>query len=172
MAFEFEHKYRFHEKRYTEFNRIFSRKYRWVRLTAVLFSGIVFLFWKYTLVIGVILIVLFAFGLLVPSITGFGARHTYRRTPFLRELLTYGISDRALWLIGPDLEVRVGWSSVHVWDERDGWLRLSPYGAPALWFPIRKLKDAGVYDQIMELCARHAVRFNSPEARGKRPVQT
>jgi hypothetical protein len=81
--------------------------------------------------------------------------------------MTYGVSERALWINGPRLNTEVTWENVVVWDERAGWLRISANHTPNAWFPIEKLREAGVYDNVMKLCKKYAVKYDSREASEK-----
>ncbi len=168
MNFEFEHTHKWTEKQYVELNGVFSKRTQWLRLILVGMLGVLCLFWSYTLLLGICILVLMALVLSSPHVVAGTTAYGYRTCPFLREKLTYGVNNERLWLNGSLIEVRVPWESVHVWDERDGWLRVSPIGSPALWFPVSKLKDAGIYDQIIELCKKNGVRFNSRAHRSRR----
>lgn len=166
--FEFEHTHKWTEEQYVDLNRIFSKRTQWIVLIVAGMFGIFCLFWSYILFLGIFTLALVAIMLFMPHIVAGGSAYGYRTCPFLREKLTYGVSNQRLWLYGSMIEVRVPWASVHVWDEREGWLRISPIGSPALWFPVSKLKDAGIYDRTIELCQRYGVRFNSRAERTRR----
>jgi hypothetical protein len=166
--FRFEHSFRFTEKRYVELWGVFRKKTRPLRVALVGAAGVACLFSPYTVVAGIVILAFSALMLFLPSrMTGTMA-HAYRNSPYLHDTLTYGVNDRCLWLAGPLIEARVPWRAAHIWDERDGWLRISATGVPNFWFPVAKLKDAGVYEPVMALCRLHAVRFNSPEAKAGR----
>ena len=169
MSFEFEHRFRFSEEDYVRLNRIFSRKSRWLRVLVFSVLGISCLFWTYTLLLGVAILSLMPLLAFLPWIVAGTSAHAYRRSALLREELTYGLSESKLWLKGAQIDLRVPWRLVDVWDEREGWLRLSPAGVPSLWFPVSELKAAGVYEQVIQLCERHSLRFNSKEAKWGRP---
>lgn len=131
-------------------------------------AGVACLFSPYTLLVGIVLLALSVFGTFLLPLIPRSAAHAYRNTPYLHDALTYGVDDRGPWLAGPLLEARVPWAAAYLWDARDGWLRISAHGAPHFWFPVAALKEVGVHEPVMALCKRHAVRFNSPEARAGR----
>ena len=140
LRFEFEHTHKWTKEQYVELNSIFSKRTLWFVLIVFGLFGIVCLFWSYTLLLGICTLLLVAFMLFMPHMIAGVSAHGYRTCPFLREELTYGVSNRELWLHGSYIAVRVPWKSVRVWDEREGWLRISPIGLPPLWFPVSKLK--------------------------------
>ena len=173
IPFEFEHTHKWTKEQYVDVNRIFLKRNRWLRITVFGVFGIVCLFWAYTLILGICVLVLMALALLMPHIVAGGTAHGFRTCLYLHEALTYGVSNEKLWLNGSLIEVKVSWESVDVWDERDDWLRVSPRGSPNLWFPVSKLKDAGIFERTIELCEKHGVRFNSRAARSRhlsRPI--
>lgn len=163
-TFRFEHAFRFTEERYVELFGMFRKRTRPLRIAVFGAAGVACLFSPYTLFAGILLLVLAIFGTVLVRLIPKSAAHVYRNTPYIRDTLTYGVDDRGLWVTGPLIETRVRWEAAEIWDERDGWLRISATGAPWFWFPVAKLKDAGVYEPVMELCRLHAVRFNSPGA--------
>lgn len=164
MPFTFEHDFRFTEKRYVELFGVFRKKTKPLRIALVGALGVACLFSPYTLVVGIVILAVSALMLFLASRIPGSAAYAFRDSPYLHDTLTYGVDDRNLWLAGPLIEARVPWEAADVWDERGGWLRISATGVPRFWFPVAKLKDAGVYERVMELCRLHAVRFNSPGA--------
>ena len=173
LPFEFEHTHKWTKEQYVNVNRIFSKRFWWLRITVFGVFGIVCLFWAYTLILGILVLVLLPIVMLMPQIIAGGSAYGFRTCAFLQEALTYGVSSKGLWLNGSLIQVRVPWESVDVWDERDGWLRVAPIGSPNLWFPVSKLKDAGIFERTIELCEKHGVRFNSRAARSShlsRPI--
>jgi len=166
--FTFEHSFRFTEERFVELCGVFRKKTRPLRVAAAGAAGLACLFSPYTLVAGILLLGLAVFGTFLLRWIPKSAVHGYRNTPYLQDELTYGIDDRGLWLAGPPIEARVPWKAARVWDRREGWLRISAPGAPWFWFPVAALKEAGLYNRVMERGKQHAVRFNSGETKGNR----
>lgn len=168
MHFEFTHTHEWTEENYVDINRIFWKKKQWLKIFIYGVFGILCLFWTYTFLLGVFLILLFAIFAWAPYIFVFGSGVKFRECPFLQEAITYGVSNERLWLNNSLIEASVPWETVDVWDERDGWLLVAPTGLPELWFPISKLKDAGLYPKIIVLCKKNGVLFNSRAAKSKR----
>jgi len=167
-TFRFEHAFRFTEKRYVEVFGVFRKKTKPLRIALVGAAGVACLFSPYTLLLGIVLLAVSIFGGFIVPLIPRSAAHVYRNSPYLHDTLTYGVDDRGLWLAGPLIEVRVPWETARVWDERDGWLRISATGTPHFWFPVAALQEAGVYEPVMALCRRHAARFNARGARARR----
>ena len=135
-----------------------SRKMRWALIGAV---GVLFLFTRYTLLIGLFLLGLLVLGAFVPRIISFGSRSIFRRHLYLRDALTYGVSDQKLWVKGSRIDASVPWSMLVVWREIEGWLLLSPSGIPPLLLSLARLKEEGVYGRVRALAASHAPEFNT-----------
>ena len=55
----------------------------------------------------------------------------------------------------------MSWKLAKVWDEKLGWLRICADSFPNLWYPIDGLKEAGVYQSVIKLCKKNAVRYDS-----------
>ncbi len=159
-SFNYEHSFTFNEELFVNLNSIFMKKTRPIRLVVTFLLGVVCLLWSVTFLIGILIICI---GLLTSfSIKQLPATsaNSFDKNKYLHDELTYGINEKELWLKGKDISVVVGWVNVVVWDERDGWLRLSANGTPAFWFKIHELKKHNVYKQVIELCEKHAVKFN------------
>jgi hypothetical protein len=163
--FSFEHAFRFTEHLYVALNTTLKRENRPVRLLTVATVGIACLFWSYTLLLGVALLLLMGMAVFLPSLIPGTAANTFRKTAYLKDEMTYGVNEKGLWVKGPRLSAEFNWENVVVWDERAGWLKISASQTPSVWFPIDKLHEAGVYDNVMKLCKKYAVKFNSREAK-------
>lgn len=102
-----------------------------------------------------------------PRWMAWAARRSYRDAKYLNGPLTYGVSDDKVWFRGATLYAESSWNGVAVWEETDGILRLSAHGLPSLRFRIEELRAAGIYDSIRSLMLKHAIEFDSQEARRK-----
>jgi len=114
------------------------------------------------LILGIALLVAAVFSLFAPYLLPAGAAATYRESPHLHQELTYGVGDRELSVVGADLCCQCGWQNLKVWQERDGWLILSPNGMPQLFLSVRQLRDAGVYDDVLTLARQHGTKYGKP----------
>ena len=134
-----------------------SRKMRFALLGA---AGILLLFTRYTLLIGLSLLGLLVLTAFIPRIISFGSRSLFRKHLYLRDALTYGVSDQKLWVKGSKIDASVSWSMLVTWREIEGWLVLSPSGIPPVLLLLARLQEEGLYGRVMALAASNAPEFN------------
>ncbi len=164
-SFIFEHIHKFTEKEHVDLMRVFAKKTRLKRILIGLFIGIACLFWSYTLTVGLIIILIIVLiPVLVRTLPGTAANN-YKKIAVLRAENLYGANEKELWLRNSNATVKISWKLVSVWDEQEGWLRISSSTFPTFWFPIHELKKIGVYQNFINLCRANAVKFNSKEAK-------
>lgn len=96
--FKFEHSHKFTEQEYVDLMSLFAKKTRPFRLTIISVVGIACLFWSYTLIIGIILILI---AMLIPilrrALPG-TATNNYKKIPVLKAENLYGIDEKELWI--------------------------------------------------------------------------
>lgn len=138
-----------------------KRLSRIIRFGALAAVGVVFLFSPYTLLLGLILLALVGVSVFLPRIVPAGARSLFRQHKYLRDTLTYGVSDQKLWVKGVRLDASVSWSMLVVWREREGWLVLSPSGIPPIYLSLARLMEEGLYNRVMELANSNAKEFKT-----------
>jgi len=119
------------------------------------------LFWAYTFLLGIAVLLFLMITVFVPQILPAGAARTYRDTPYLKDELRFGADADELWVKGKHLNARCSWENLQVWDERDGWLILRPAGMPSLYLSTQQLIAEGAYDPILDQAKRHGRRFNA-----------
>jgi len=134
-----------------------SRKMRFALLGA---AGILLLFTRYTLLIGLSLLGLLVLTAFIPRIISFGSRSLFRKHLYLRDALTYGVSDQKLWVKGSKIDASVSWSMLVTWREIEGWLVLSPSGIPPVLLLLARLQEEGLYGRVRALAASNAPEFN------------
>ena len=159
--FSFEHTLQFTEDLYVRLNSLFLRKTRLARLLLVTVAGILCLFWPYTILLGIVLLFMTGLMIFLSGRIPNTVANNFRTMNYLHDELTYGVSENTLWIKSPRLSIDVKWELAAVWDEREGWLKISPHYTPNIWLPTDKLREAGIYDNIIELCKKHAVKFGS-----------
>ena len=137
--------------------RLSSRKMRLALLGA---AGILLLFTRYTLLIGLILLSLLVLTAFTPRIISFGSRSLFRKHLYLRDALTYGVSDQKLWVKGSKIDASVSWSMLVTWREIEGWLVLSSSGIPPVLLSLASLEEQGLYGRVRALAASYAPEFN------------
>lgn len=91
-----------------------------IRVGALAALGVLFLFSAYTLLLGLIVLGLVVVFVFIPKIVPFGARSTFRETKYLRDPLTYGVSDQKLWVRGARIDASALWSMLVTWREIEG----------------------------------------------------
>jgi hypothetical protein len=141
---------------------------RSLRLIAGGAVGIFFLFTTYTLVLGVILLGLVILALLLPGLIPLGARRSFHQHKYLRDAITYGVSDQRLWVKSARIEASVLWSMLITWRETEGWLVLSPSGIPPLVLSLARLREEGLYGRVKALAASNAPEYGT---RPNRPYE-
>ena len=158
-TFSFEHKYRFDEKTFVELNTLFKRESRNLRYAVCLLVAVVLFYSKYTISLGIGLLLLCSLRLFTPKLLKVGTQSTFNDIKFIKEELTYGVSEKQLWVYGQHLKVNLDWEYAKVWDERSGWLKISSDHCPVFWFKISDLKNKEIYQNVIELCEKYAVKF-------------
>ena len=138
---------------------------RWGRRVGLGVAGLALLAWPYTLLLGVAILALLTISIVMPRYFPFATAQEYRRSRYLQQPLTYGVSPQRLWVRGGTFAAEAGWDHLAVWQVKDKWLILSVSGLPRILLPLSDLHAAGVYDRVRELARKHAVEFDSPEAR-------
>jgi hypothetical protein len=136
-----------------------SKSTRWVRFCIICVAGLIMLFWSYTLVLGSLLLLLCVLKLISPQIVSKGLHHNFQRHKYLHQLLTYGISQERLWVRGATLDASTTWPLLVTWQIIRGWLVLTFSGIPQLFFPVCKLEDAGVFEQVLKLAKQYGTEF-------------
>jgi hypothetical protein len=130
-----------------------------VKRGMVLFVAIACLFWAYTFLLGICILVLFLIILFMPRLLPKGLRSMYHEHPFLHYKATYAVDEKGLHVTGKGIQAQCDWSLLSTWQIRGDWLILQPGGIPALYFSRAELKKAGVYDKVMELSKKHGKEF-------------
>lgn len=132
-----------------------------IRRAALAAVGVIFLLSPYTLLLGVLVLILNAVWLFAPRMIPAGARSSFQQHKYLRDALTCGVSEQRLWVKSARLDASAAWPLLVTWRERAGWLVLSPSGVPPVYLPIGRLKEEGLYERVKELAEQHAREFES-----------
>lgn len=134
---------------------------RLIRRGALTVAGVIFLFSPYTLLLGIVILILNAVSLFEPKILPAGAISTFHQHKYLRDALTCGVSEQRLWVKSARLDAGAAWSLLVTWRERGGWLVLSPSGVPPVYLSIDRLKEEGLYERVLELARENAKEFKT-----------
>jgi hypothetical protein len=136
-----------------------------LKVAAFLVAGVVCLLTPYTLLLGIGLLVLAVLALFTPLIIPGGARDRFRKTAYLQDALTYGVSEHKLWVKGSTIDASVPWSMLYTWREIEDWLVLSPNGIPPIYLSLARLRNEGLYGRVRALAASNAPEFNTSRPR-------
>ena len=140
---------------------VLAKRPKMIRLVGLVAVGVLFLFTKVTLLLGLLVLVLVVVIVFAPRLISVGARSTFRGHNYLRDALTYGLNDEKLWVKGARIDASTPWSALVTWRETEGWLVLSPSGIPPLYLSISRLKNEGLYGRVRALAASYAPEFNT-----------
>jgi hypothetical protein len=162
--FRFENTVTLTESQYLAVWGVLAKRPKMIRLVGVAVVGVLFLFTKVTLLLGLLVLSLVVVMVFAPRLLSFAARSTFRGHNYLRDALTYGVNDQKLWVKGALIDASTPWSALVTWRETDGWLVLSPSGIPPLYLSIGRLKNEGLYGRVRALAASNAPEFNSSPA--------
>ena len=133
-----------------------------IKLIIAASVGVLFLFTPYTLILGVVLLVLVMMAIFLPELTSLGARQTFHQQKYLREAITYGVSDQRLWVKSAHIEASASWSMLVTWREVEDWFVLSPSGIPPVLLSLARLKEEGLYGRVRALAASNAPKYGTP----------
>ncbi len=164
--FSYSHELAISYKAYTQIwnmklgKRKTSGSLRWaVKLGILLLLAIACLFWAYTFLLGICLLVLFLIALFFPRLLPKGLRSTYFTNPFLQNEMTYAVDNDGLYVKGADIQAQCAWSLLGTWQIRGDWLILQPQGIPTLYFSRAALRRGGIYETVMALCKEHGHEY-------------
>jgi hypothetical protein len=117
--------------------------------------GILLLFWPYSFGFGVCILLLTILFWRLPLLGERAMREQFYKHHHLRGSLTFGVSHRGMWLRGSNYASEADWDALGTCEERQGWLKLSPWGTMPVYLPVQELRAADVYDTVLKLAHRH-----------------
>jgi hypothetical protein len=136
------------------------------KLAAFIVFGLVLLLTPYTFLFGLIFLGLVVAVLLVPKrIIPWVTRRTFQQLKYLRDPLTYGVSEQKLWVKGSRVDVVVSWSMLVTWRETEDWFVLSPSGIPPVYLSLARLRAEGLYGRVRALAASNAPEYGTTSPR-------
>lgn len=137
------------------------RRSQLIRVIAVGAVGVLFLFTRYTVILGVILLALVIVRVFMPRLLSSGARSSFRQHTYLQDAITYGVTDRKLWLKSARIEASISWSMLSTWYEKEDWLVLSASGVPPILLSLARLREEGLYGRVRALAASNAPEYDT-----------
>ncbi len=101
------------------------------------------------------LLTLGSFGFFPPP----ALRKTYQGLRCFRDPISFSVDRTHLSLRSVHLEASVTWDLLVTWQIVGDWLVLNPSGIPHLYVPIERMKQLGIFDEIMTLAKQHGKEF-------------
>jgi len=168
--FKFENTVTITESEYVAIWSVWPKKpwFKYIRFAVTMAIGVLCLFSKYTLLIGLGLLGIGVVAVFVPKILPSSSRSIYRRHVYLKDPLTYGASQEKIWVRGVQMDASVQWPMLVVWREIEGWLVLSPSGIPPVYLSLARLREEGLYDRVSELAKRYGTEYGKGPRHGVR----
>jgi hypothetical protein len=111
-SFEFSQTRQLSEADYLAIHALSSSRWRFLKVLLLLVVGIVCLFWSYTLLLGVILLVFGVLSLAVPQVFRAGSASSFRAHSHLHQPLTFCVSDQGLSVSSSDLDLHSDWRNL------------------------------------------------------------
>jgi len=109
--------------------------------------GIVSLFWRYTIALGVSMLAMTAVLWLMRQ-RSLRARKRYGRLEEPPTKIRIRVTERGYSIQGDDFAAETSWNRVINGFECDGYLLVQAWRMPRLYLPLDEMRAAGVYDQI------------------------
>lgn len=113
----------------------------------------------YTIALGAAIAVFFIYlgllGFMKPPML----RKMYRDLHYPREPITYSLNRSELSLKSSAFQATISWNLQLTWQISGSWLILRPNNFPELYFPMDKLKQTGIYNQVMQMVKKHGREF-------------
>ncbi|MEM7633524.1 MAG: hypothetical protein AAF299_03120 [Pseudomonadota bacterium] len=159
--FEFTNALQFDQQQYVELNGATTGKWRPVLIASFALAGILMLFWSYTLMLGIMVLAVTCLSVFAPQFLPGSEAWQYRENPLNQQEVLYGVSDQGLSFKTEGAEAEIVWARKIHWEERGDLLRIWSVNFPLCWFYISELKQAGVYDQVMDKCRRYGKQLKS-----------
>ena len=150
--FSYSHSVKFTERQYVEIISLFARQSRYINSAIALAGGIVCLFSAYTVILGVIILVVLVLSLTMPNRIPGTLSKVYQNSRLLKDEVRYGVDNNGLELNCRLLDAKAPWEAVVVWKEQGDWLQIQSEGMPACWFKVSNLRAACVYDDVIKRC--------------------
>jgi ABC-type multidrug transport system fused ATPase/permease subunit len=163
--FSFEETMQLTKEDYLEIHSIFSNNSKIVRNIILLIFGILFLFSTYTIIIGILLILITVFITFMDRNFPRILKNNYEKQRYYHQPIKYGVSQDEIWAEFDKFRFTSSWENLAVWKLTDTWLRLSANGLPPVMFKKESLKKAGILEKVIMKAKQYAVEYNSQEAK-------
>jgi hypothetical protein len=117
--------------------------------------GILMLFWKYTVALGIAILLAVISMFIVerkvknPKWINDIKWRSRRQNRVFEEPIRYGFNDYGLLLTSEKVEVKVSWQYLNHYKFKGNWLRVTVYGIPDFFYNIEELKESNVYGSFI-----------------------
>jgi len=157
-AFEYSYTHQFTENEYIAISTSYTFSSRLLLPALVGAIGILLLFSAYTLILGIVCLAFVPLKLFLPKLAERGLHNDFMKRKIFRQPITYTLTDSELKIQSDGIDGRSSWSHLVSWREYAGWFILKVSGIGTLYFPIVNLKNAGIYDLVVQIAKKHAKR--------------
>ncbi|MEM9472895.1 MAG: hypothetical protein AAGA00_13135 [Pseudomonadota bacterium] len=159
--FDYTHELQFDEQQYVEAWLELIQIIWPIRLFVILITAGAMLFWSYTMIIGMVLLMSAAMAYWLPA--RFIPRHWaessgWNRNRFARQKTIYSADQDGYTVATKGMKIRINWEKTTDWKLTRNWLHINTRGFPSAWFRKLDLEQAGVYDDLMGTLHRKGVR--------------
>jgi hypothetical protein len=149
---------------YIESQSFLKKKVRSRAVLVIAAVGIAFLFWEYTFLIGIGLLLLFTVIVVAPGILHVGAGSQYSSSKYLQYTLTCAFTKSGISVKGENgLTASCSWNNHIQWVEDRDWITVSGAGMPGIYIPVDDLKRSGMYELLISYLERHGEKFRVPD---------
>lgn len=157
MDYQFESKVEIDNEKYSaELSNILFRKRSKrkpiLRLAPVLIIGIGMLFWKYTMSLGIVLLLFIAISFFMMKVIKNQkwldklSNDRYRENIIIHSPLFYGFNEFGFTVRGKYFNANAAWHLVYSYNNNGKWVRVFVPGLITLYYSVPEMKEQGVFD--------------------------
>ncbi len=159
--FEFKHKTLITKDLYVNTLSIYlkykrSKLFRFLITMAV---GILCLFWIYTFLLGICIIIFILFGTLFTNLIPQTSSFNYYEYKHFLEEVEFGVNQDKCWAKNDSFVSEAEWKYYKTWVEKDGWILLRGSGFVPVFLPVNELKKQGLYIAVLEYAKKYGKGF-------------
>lgn len=122
------------------------------RIASALIIGIGMLFWKYTMILGIAILLVFSISFLMLKIVKNKkwidklSNDRYRENIIIHSPLFYGFNDFGFTIRGKFFNANAAWHLIHSYNSNGKWIRVFVPGLITLYYSVPEMKEQGVFD--------------------------
>ena len=149
-----------------EYVSIFTEKSKSNRFVKKIFKSILLmvitiacLFWAYTFLLGIILIILQIAFILVPKIFPKNLEKTYESLKYIHYPITYTFDLKEIIVDGNNLFIKTTWEYLESWTIRNKWLVLNFNGIPSIFIPMDLFLNTKEKDDLIDIFKKYGKEY-------------